>query len=141
MSGSEWRPELLTTIAAPVIWAYLFRIVICIGFVGAAIGKMMQFNASVAEFSGQYKLKHPRTLLVVYIAVALLGSILFISGWMLWLGAGALGLFTLVATIIAFPFWKQRGPAKKAQLFAFLPHLSLSAAFFLIAWHDLTRAT
>ena len=76
MSGSEWRPELLTTIAAPAIWAYFFRIVICVGFVGAAIAKMIQFDASVAEFSGQYKLKHPRTLLVVYIAVALLGSIL-----------------------------------------------------------------
>ncbi len=141
MHGNEWRPELLASIAAPLIWAYLFRALICIGFVGAALARIVKFDASVEEFAGVYHLKHPRSMLVVYITVALVGSFLFISGWMLWLGACALGLFTFGASVIAFPFWKQQGLARKGQLFPFMNHLSLAAAFFLIAWYEIGSGT
>ena len=137
MESTGWRPEFLVSIAAPLLWGYLFRTLICIGYAGAALARIVKFEDSVAEFAGVYHLKHPKVMLLVYIIVALAGSLLFISGWMLWLGACALGVFTFGASVIAFPFWKQQGPARKGQLFAFLNHLSLSAAFFLIAWYEL----
>jgi transmembrane protein len=50
----------------------------------------------------------------------------------MWLGAGALGIFTIMATFIAHRFWDLEGPARVAQLNTFLEHATIAAAFILV---------
>lgn len=48
-----------------------------------------------------------------------------------WLGAGALGVFTVWATLLAHRFWDFSGDARTMQLNSFFEHWTISAAFIL----------
>ena len=66
------------------------------------------------------------------IATQLVGSILVIANRWLWIGAGALGVFTLLTNFIAHRFWAVSGDARTQQLNTFLEHLTMSAVFILV---------
>ncbi|THJ52385.1 DoxX family protein, partial [Burkholderia sp. LS-044] len=48
-----------------------------------------------------------------------------------WLGAGSLGMLTLVAMAVANDFWNQTGAARFMALNSFFEHLGLIAALVL----------
>jgi transmembrane protein len=50
-----------------------------------------------------------------------------------WLGAGALGVFTALATVMAHQFWTLDGVERVRELNTFLDHLAIIAAFVLVA--------
>jgi transmembrane protein len=50
-----------------------------------------------------------------------------------WLGAGALGVFTALATVLAHQFWTLDGVERVRELNAFLEHLAIIAGFVLVA--------
>jgi transmembrane protein len=63
----------------------------------------------------------------------LAGSALVITNRWVWLGAGALGVFTVWATLLAHRFWDFSGDARTVQLNSFFEHWTISAAFILLA--------
>jgi uncharacterized membrane protein YphA (DoxX/SURF4 family) len=68
------------------------------------------------------------------IAVQFGGSVLLILGRLGWLTAGALGVFTALATLIAHPYWTVEDPAERFHaLNTFLEHIGLIGGFMLAA--------
>jgi len=61
------------------------------------------------------------------------GSVLVIAGRAVWLGAGALAVFTLLATIIAHAFWSAPAADRALVLNTFLEHIGLIGGFVLTA--------
>jgi len=77
----------------------------------------------------------PAALIVgLTILVQVGGSLLIILGRQAWLGAGALGVFTAVATLIAHPFWQVADPMVRFhERNTFLEHVGLIGGLMLAA--------
>jgi uncharacterized membrane protein YphA (DoxX/SURF4 family) len=96
------------------------------------VTKFVDFAAAVAE-QESFGL-HPGWLWAsLAIAVELIGSVLVISGHFVWLGAGALGVLTAIATFVANNFWTMQGHARFMAINTFFEHIGLIAAFVLVA--------
>ena len=65
--------------------------------------------------------------------VAIGGSLAIILRRGAWLGAGALGVFTLLATVVAHGFWRFEGIERAHQFNTFLEHIGLIGGFLLAA--------
>jgi uncharacterized membrane protein YphA (DoxX/SURF4 family) len=59
---------------------------------------------------------------------------MFITGWMAPAGADALAVFTMVAPVIVYQFWKMTGVERARNTETFLEHVGLAAAFLILAW-------
>ena len=78
------------------------------------------------------------------VLVTLLGlaaSALILSGFYRWLGALALAGFTLMATLMANPFWQFDGAERGQMMNGFFEHLGLAGALLLVAFNDLKERT
>ena len=74
------------------------------------------------------------------IALELGASAMILTGVMRWLGALALGGFTMLATLIALRFWELPvGQERFMAANAFFEHLGLIGGFVLLAWLNLTQ--
>lgn len=68
------------------------------------------------------------------IAIELIGPLLILSGRLIWLGAGMLGVFTLLAAFTANAFWSMpAGPERFGATNAFFEHIGLIGGFVLAA--------
>ena len=109
------------------------RVLLTLPYWWSGVAKTLDFPGAVAESRGLGL--HPAVLIVVAtISVKLLGSLSVISGRWRWLGAGALGVFTAFATLLAHGFWTIHDPALRMQQFtSFLEHIGLIGGFVLSA--------
>ena len=72
------------------------------------------------------------------VAVQLGGSIALILGRAGWLAAGALGVFTALATLIAHPYWTVADPVERFHAMnTFLEHIGLIGGFMLAILENL----
>lgn len=110
------------------------RALLCSAYLWSGVTKLFNFSGTAAHFSRRFGLPFPYTATAVTIAVQLIGSAMVITGWMAWLGAISLVLFTIAATVIAYPFWKMSGVERDRNIETFLEHLGLAAAFILLIW-------
>ncbi len=110
----------------------LSRIVLTSAFWIGALDKLIHFQDAIAE-QAHWGLKPPALFAGMTIAVELIGSWLVIRGRLVWLGAGMLGVFTLLATLIAHAFWTLHGDALMQTFNTFLEHMGLIAAFVMVA--------
>ena len=77
---------------------------------------------------------HPPALwAALTIAVELVGSLIVLSGRLVWLGAGMLGVFTVVAAFTANAFWTMQGHERFMATNAFFEHLGLVGGLVLAA--------
>jgi uncharacterized membrane protein YphA (DoxX/SURF4 family) len=114
-------------------WTWpLARLGLTSAYVIGGLTKLFNFGDAVAE-QAHFGLDPPAVFAVLTIAVELIGSALVISGRWLWLGAGALAVFTALATLIAHPFWNMAGHERFLATNAFFEHLGLIAAFAIAA--------
>lgn len=105
-----------------LISAYLF----------GGLTKLFDFPGAVAE--QEHFGLHPGWLWAsLTIAVELIGPALVIFGRFVWLGAGALGVLTAVAALVANNFWTLQGPPRTSALNGFLEHVGLIAGFVMAA--------
>jgi uncharacterized membrane protein YphA (DoxX/SURF4 family) len=101
--------------------------------------KLMDFPAAVAE--QEHFGLHPGALwAAVTIVVELGGSLLVLSGRYVWLGAGALAVLTVVASVVANDFWALEGQARFAAMNSFFEHIGLIAGFAMVAMLARDRA-
>jgi uncharacterized membrane protein YphA (DoxX/SURF4 family) len=120
------------------VWHGLALLALCAAYLEGGLTKLMDFDGAVAEMQ-HFGLQPPRLLAVAVIALELGASALILSGRGRWLGAVALGVFTVAASVIANDFWALDGLARTAASHAFFEHLGLAGGFALVAWHDLQR--
>ena len=108
------------------------RIVLCLPFWWSGLSKLLDFSGGTAEMAA-LGLEPAWLFNALTILVQLGGSLLVILNRWTWLGAGALGVFTALATVMAHRFWTLDGVARARELNTFLEHLAIIAGFVLVA--------
>jgi uncharacterized membrane protein YphA (DoxX/SURF4 family) len=121
------------TVTCAGIVSRLCLLLLCSAYLQGGLLKAFDFPSAIAEMQ-RFGLVPALPFAVVAIAGELGGSILVVTGWLRWLGAAYLGVFTLVATFVANRFWESSGPARMMAENGFFEHLGLAGAFFLVAW-------
>ncbi len=113
-----------------------------LGLVGAyllgGVVKLSDFPAAIAE-QAHFGMHPPALWAALTIAVELIGPLLILSGRFVWLGAGMLGVFTVLAAFTANAFWTMHGQERFGATNAFFEHLGLVGGFVLaarLAEHD-----
>jgi transmembrane protein len=112
--------------------AAVARVVLCLPFWWSGLTKLLDFSGGTAEMAA-LGLEPAWLSNALTIFVQLGGSLLVILNRWTWLGAGALGVFTALATVLAHQFWTLDGVERVRELNTFLEHLAIIAGFVLVA--------
>ena len=114
-------------------WTWVFARLALVGaYLIGGVSKAMDFSGAVVE--QEHFGLHPGWLwAALAIVVELGGSALVIFGRLVWLGAGALGVLTAIATYVASPFWLREGSSRVMAMNTFFEHVGLIAGFVLAA--------
>lgn len=126
-------PAFVGTIVDHRLTWFLARLALVGAYLLGGIVKLADWSAAVAEQT-HFGMTPPAIWAAVTIAVELIGPLLILSGRLVWLGAGMLGVFTLLAAITANAFWTMpAGAMRFAATNAFFEHLGLVGGFILVA--------
>jgi uncharacterized membrane protein YphA (DoxX/SURF4 family) len=113
--------------------AFLARLLLVSAYLVGAITKLGDWPAALAE-QAHFGLAPPALWAGLTIAVELVGPLLVLSGRLVWLGAGMLGVFTALAALTANAFWAMpEGAGRFAATNAFFEHMGLVGGFVLVA--------
>jgi len=114
-------------------WTWLIaRIALTGAYILGGITKLADFPAAVAE-QEHFGLRPGWIWASLAIVIEIVGPVLVISGRWAWLGAGALGALTAVATVVASDFWNLQGHDRFMAMNTFFEHIGLIAGFVLAA--------
>lgn len=111
-------------------------LLLCAAYLQGGINKLTDFNSAIGEMR-HFGLSPAAPLAALVIALELGASVAILTGFYRWLGAGFLGVFTLMATFVANRFWEMGGQDRFMAANSFFEHLGLTGAFLLVAWLDL----
>ncbi|MGJ7536056.1 MULTISPECIES: DoxX family protein [unclassified Variovorax] len=115
-------------------FALAARIALTCAFWWGGFAKLFDFEGALAEAQHFVGPSGAMAVAVLTIAVELIGSALLIAGRLAWLGAGALGVFTVLATLIAHNFWQVQDAGERFREFnTFLEHIGLVGGLALAA--------
>lgn len=118
----DWRPT----------W-FIARLLLVGAYLLGGIVKASDWPAAVAE-QAHFGMSPPALWAALTIAVEIVGPLLILNGRLVWLGAGMLGVFTVLAAMTANAFWAMpSGPERFAATNAFFEHLGLIGGFILAA--------
>lgn len=107
------------------------RVCVTAPFLAGSIVKLVDWQSGEAEML--HAGLHPAWAFnLATLLTEFCGSALIIFNRQVWLGAGALGIFTVLATILAHQFWTLTGEARLMQFNTFMEHATISAAFILV---------
>ena len=127
------------TLSPAVRWVAL--LLLCAAYLQGGLNKAMDFGAAIGEMN-HFGLSPAAPLAVAVIVLELGAAALILTGFWRWLGALALGAFTLMATFVALRFWEMPvGPERFMAANSFFEHLGLVGGFLLVAWLDLKERT
>jgi uncharacterized membrane protein YphA (DoxX/SURF4 family) len=108
------------------------RIALTGRYVLGGLTKLFDYPAAVAEMM-RFGLSPGWLWATLSILVELGCSALVISGYLVWLGAGGLGVLTVIAMLVANNFWAAPAGAPLHVADDFFEHLGLIAGFVLVA--------
>ena len=131
----------IATIAArfatpSVRWIALLGL--CAAYLQGGLVKATNFPGAIAEME-HFGLAPAPFFAISVIVLELGASLMILTGFYRWVGALALGGFTLMATFIALRFWELAPPERFMAANSFFEHLGLVGGFLLVAWHDLNK--
>ena len=107
--------------------------VLTVPFWWSGVAKLADFPSAVAETTA-LGLRPATLAAIATIAVQLVGSTLIITGWSVWIGAGLLAAFALLASLVGHPFWACVDRTERDhQLNAFLANAGLIGGLVLAA--------
>ncbi|HEI9709627.1 DoxX family protein [Serratia sp. TSA_130.2] len=109
--------------APAVRWVLLLAI--CAAYIQGGLVKALNVEGAIAEMTH----------------FGLQPAALILSGFYRWLGALVLAGFTLMATLMANPFWQFDGAERGQMMNGFFEHLGLAGALLLVAFNDLKERT
>ena len=122
-------------------WAgWLARLMLVSAYLLGGIVKLIDWSGAVAE-QAHFGMHPAPAWAAVAIAVELLAPILILSGRLVWLGTGMLGVLTLIASLTANAFWAM--PAGQERFMAtnsFFEHIGLIGGLALVAILEKHRA-
>lgn len=107
------------------------RVLVTLVFWSSGLANLFDFAGAVAEIEKYGVLPPPMAALVIIVQLG--GSALVISGWNVWLGAGALGVFTALTIPIAHAFWGMTGEAAFFEMLFAIEHISVVGGLMLVA--------
>jgi uncharacterized membrane protein YphA (DoxX/SURF4 family) len=126
----------LSRLATPAVrWIALLGL--CAAYLQGGIVKLTNISGAVAEMS-HFGLSPAMPFAIAVIAFELIASVAILTGYGRWLGALALGAFTVAATFMANRYWELGPPVRFAAENSFYEHLGLAGGFLLVAWYDLS---
>lgn len=125
-------PAFVRTILDWQVTWFVARLALVSAYLLGAVVKLANFPAAVAE-QVHFGMHPPVLWAVLTIAVELIGPALILSGRLVWLGAGMLGVFTGLAALTANAFWTMHGDARFMATNAFFEHIGLIGGFVLAA--------
>jgi uncharacterized membrane protein YphA (DoxX/SURF4 family) len=124
----RWIADLLSW---PGVWR-LARVALVSAYLIGGVNKLLDFTAAVAE-QAHFGLRPAWLWAVLTIVLEIGGSLLVVTGRLVWLGAGGLGVLTAVAMLVANAFWSMTGQDRFMALNTFFEHLGLIAGFVLVS--------
>lgn len=126
----DWRPT-----------AHVARLALVSTYLLGAVVKASDFAGAVAE-QAHFGMSPPAFWAALTIAVEIVGPLLILTRRWLWLGAGMLGVFTLLAAFKANAFWSMvAGQERFMATNAFFEHIGLIGGFVLVALLDRRERT
>jgi len=125
-------PTVIRTVLDTNATAVLGRVALTAAYGWSGVSKLAHFGDAIAEVR-HFGLEPATFIAALTILVQIGGSVLVIAGRAVWLGAGALAVFTLLATIIAHAFWSAPAADRALVLNTFLEHIGLIGGFVLTA--------
>ncbi|MEC3947619.1 DoxX family protein [Sphingobium sp. HWE2-09] len=132
MTGAD-EPRFVDAILDWRLTWFLARLALVSAYVLGGIVKATDWPAAVAEQT-HFGMSPAAFWAVLTIAVELAGPILILIGRFVWLGAGMLGVFTLLAAFTANAFWTMpTGQERFMATNAFFEHIGLIGGFVLVA--------
>jgi transmembrane protein len=124
-------PALIARVLSHPLTLLFARICLALPFLAAGVVKLLDWDRGEAEMA--HTGLHPAWVFnIAALVTELGGSALIILNRGTWLGAGALGIFTVLATFLAHRFWDFSGTERNVQLNSFLEHAAICAAFILV---------
>lgn len=126
-------PAFIARLLGAPRFATLAAVLLTLPYWTSGVAKLFDLGGALGE--ARHFGPEPATLVVALtIVVQIGGSLLVILGRQAWLGAGALGVFTAAATLIAHPFWQVGDPmARFHERNTFLEHVGLIGGLMLAA--------
>lgn len=115
---------------------WIALLLLCAAYLQGGFNKATDFASAVAEMN-HFGVSPAAPMAMAVIVLELGASALILTGFYRWLGALALGAFTLFATFVALRFWEMPQPERFMAANSFFEHLGLVGGFLLVAWHDL----
>jgi uncharacterized membrane protein YphA (DoxX/SURF4 family) len=126
-------PAPISSLLRSSAFGVLARAVLTLPYWFAGLYKLTHLPDALAE-AAHFGLQPAWLVVAATVIVQLGGSLLLILGRAGWLAAGALGVFTALATLIAHPFWTVVDPMERFHaLNTFLEHIGLIGGFMLAA--------
>jgi uncharacterized membrane protein YphA (DoxX/SURF4 family) len=116
---------------------WIALLLLCAAYLQGGLNKALDFTSAIAEMN-HFGVSPTAPMAAAVIVLELGASVLILTGFHRWLGALALGAFTLFATFVALRFWQMPvGQERFMAANSFFEHLGLVGGFVLVAWHDL----
>jgi uncharacterized membrane protein YphA (DoxX/SURF4 family) len=110
----------------------LARLALASPFLISGLVKLTDFSGAMNEVAGLGL--QPAGLIAAAVILAQLGgSALFLTRRTCWLGAGILAVFTVMATLLAHPFWMFEGPDRGRQTATFVEHAAIVGGLVVAA--------
>lgn len=126
-------PGLIYRLLADSRFAVLAAVLLTLPYWLSGIAKLLDLGGALGE-ARHLGLEPAAVVVALTIFVQLGGSATIILGRGAWLGAGALGIFTALATLIAHPFWQVADPLLRFhERNTFLEHVALIGGLMLAA--------
>ncbi|SCW39078.1 DoxX family protein [Ancylobacter rudongensis] len=125
-------PAIISGILLSPITAFVARLLLVFMFLGSAIAKITDFAGAEAEMA-HFGLSPPWLFAAATILTQLAGGLLILLNRATWLGAGALGVFTLLTIPIAHHFWSMEGPMAQIEFYFAVEHLAVLGGMLLVA--------
>lgn len=132
-------PRLIAAILDHPATLFVARLALTGPYILGGVVKLTDWHGAVAE-QAHFGLQPAAFFAALTIAVELIGPALILADRLAWLGAGMLGVFTLLAALVANAFWTLHGAERFMATNAFFEHLGLIGGFALVAVVSRLRA-
>jgi transmembrane protein len=124
-------PVLVAAVLGHPATLFVARVCVTLPFLVAGVMKLVFWQAGVAEMAKTGL--HPAWAFnIAALVTELAGSTVIILDRKTWLGAGALGVFTVLSTFLAHRFWDFSGDIRIEQMNSFFEHATISASFIFV---------
>ncbi len=124
-------PDCVVRLLDNPITLFVARVWLVSPFLVSGLGKLLDWHAGENEML--HVGLHPAWLFnTASLITEMGGSLLIICNRKVWLGAGALGVFTVMTIFLAHRFWELSGTLRMMESNSFFEHWTISAAFILV---------